>query len=95
MPATVLDSFALITFFRGEAGGDRVAALLQRAGERDTPVHMTEVNYAEVKYMIIRKKRRRALGRDRSRFTDPAHRIPPHHSRTGRLCCGFQGAGWS
>ena len=55
MPATVLDSFALITFFRGEAGGDRVAALLQRAGERDIPVHMTEVNYAEVKYMIIRK----------------------------------------
>jgi uncharacterized protein len=55
MPATVLDSFALIAFFRGEAGDDIVAALLQRAGERDIPVHMTEVNYAEVKYMIIRK----------------------------------------
>jgi ribonuclease VapC len=55
MPATVLDSFALIAFFRGETGHDVVAALLERAGERDTPVHMTEVNYAEVKYMIIRK----------------------------------------
>jgi ribonuclease VapC len=55
MPATVLDSFALIAFFRGETGHDVVAGLLERAGERDTPVHMTEVNYAEVKYMIIRK----------------------------------------
>jgi ribonuclease VapC len=55
MSATVLDSFALIAFFRGETGHDVVAALLERAGERDTPVHMTEVNYAEVKYMIIRK----------------------------------------
>lgn len=55
MPATVLDSFALIAFFRAEAGHDIVAALLERAGERDMPVHMTEVNYAEVKYMIIRK----------------------------------------
>lgn len=56
MPATVLDSFALIAFFRSEAGHEAVAALLERAGERDTPVHMTEVNYAEVKYMIIRKE---------------------------------------
>jgi uncharacterized protein len=55
MPATVLDSFALIAFFRGEEGDDMVAALLQRAGERDIPVHMTEANYAEVKYMIVRK----------------------------------------
>ena len=56
MPAApVLDSHALLAFLRGEAGDDRVAALLERAGERDAPVHMTEVNYAEVKYMIIRK----------------------------------------
>jgi len=55
LSATVLDSFALIAFFRAEAGHDIVAALLERASERDTPVHMTEVNYAEVKYMIIRK----------------------------------------
>ena len=55
MPAKVFDSFALIAFFRAEAGHDIVAALLERAGERDAPVHMTEVNYAEVKYMILRK----------------------------------------
>ena len=51
----VLDSFALLAFLRGEPGEEKVAALLERAGVRDEPVHMTEVSYAEVKYMIVRK----------------------------------------
>jgi predicted nucleic acid-binding protein len=56
MPAApVLDSFALLAFLRGEAGDDKVAALLEQAGERDVPLHMTEVNYAEVKYIVLRK----------------------------------------
>jgi len=56
MPAApVLDSFALLAFLRSEPGEDQVAALLERAGERDAPLHMTEVNYAEVKSMVIRK----------------------------------------
>ena len=53
--APVLDSFALLAFLRGEAGDDQVAALLEKAGARDVPVQMTEVNYAEVKYIVIRK----------------------------------------
>jgi predicted nucleic acid-binding protein len=53
--APVLDSFALLTFLRGEAGEEQVAALLEKASDRDVSVHMTEVNYAEVKYMIARK----------------------------------------
>lgn len=52
---TVLDSFALLAFLRGEAGEEKIAALLERAGVRDEPVHMSEVNYAEVKYITIRK----------------------------------------
>lgn len=51
----VLDSFALLAFLRGEAGEEKIAALLERAGLRDEPLHMTEVNYAEVKYIVIRK----------------------------------------
>ncbi len=54
-PRVVLDSFALLAFLRGEAGEEKVAALLERAGLRDEPLHMTEVNYAEVKYVVIRK----------------------------------------
>ena len=55
MPATVLDSFALIAYFRGERMGMPVKELLQKASKADKPVHMTEVNYAEAKYMILRK----------------------------------------
>lgn len=55
MPATVLDSYALIAYFRGESAGVPVKDLLQKAGKTDKPVHMTEVNYAEAQYMILRK----------------------------------------
>jgi ribonuclease VapC len=53
--SAVLDSYALLAFLRGEPGEEKVAALLERAGERDRPLHMTEANYAEVKYMTVRK----------------------------------------
>jgi len=56
MPAApVLDSFALLALFRDEPGGDAVSLLLERASQRDQPVHMTEVNYAEVQYIIRMK----------------------------------------
>ena len=58
MAATVLDSFALLAFLRGEDGDGQVRQLLERAGERDQPLHMTEVNYAGVKYIILRKEGR-------------------------------------
>jgi len=56
MPAAqVLDSHALLKLLRDEPGAEAVAQILEKAGERDHPVHMTEVNYAEVQYMIRRK----------------------------------------
>lgn len=56
MPAAqVLDSHALLALLRDEPGGETVAQILERAGQRDHPVHMTEVNYAEVQSMVRRK----------------------------------------
>ena len=56
MPAPqVLDSHALLAFFRGEPAAVVVKNLLHKAAAADRPVHMTEVNYAEVKYTLIRK----------------------------------------
>ena len=55
MPGSVLDSFALIAYFRDEAGADKVENLLHKAAARHEPLQMTEVNYAEVQYIIIRK----------------------------------------
>ena len=55
MAASVLDSHALLAFFRGEETGLAVRELLHKAATADRPLHMTEVNYAEVKYMLVKK----------------------------------------
>ena len=57
MAATqVLDSYALLALLRDEPGAEIVAGLLERAGQQNRSVHMTEVNYAEVQYTIRRKE---------------------------------------
>jgi predicted nucleic acid-binding protein len=53
--AQVLDSHALLKLLRDEAGAEAVAQILEKAGLRDQPVHMTDVNYAEVQYIVRRK----------------------------------------
>jgi predicted nucleic acid-binding protein len=55
MPFTVLDSHALLAFLRNEAAADKVEHLLTIAATREQPVLMTEVNYAEVQYIVRRK----------------------------------------
>jgi ribonuclease VapC len=55
MAAAVLDSHALLAFFRGEDAAVQVKDLLHKAASADRPLHMTEVNYAEVKYILIKK----------------------------------------
>lgn len=55
MAGNVLDSFALIAYFRDEPGAETVEDLLITASKKDNPLHMTDVNYAEVKYMIVKK----------------------------------------
>ena len=56
MPAApVLDSHALVAYFRNEPGAEQVETLLTKAATTERPLHMTEVNYAEAKYMLVRK----------------------------------------
>jgi predicted nucleic acid-binding protein len=55
MPAKVLDSFALIAYFRDEPGAETVEDMLVTAGRKDSPLLMTDVNYAEVKCSIVKK----------------------------------------
>lgn len=55
MPSKVLDSFALIAYFRDETGAEEVEKLLLNVSKRDTSLLLSEVNYAEVKYSILRK----------------------------------------
>ena len=55
MPGKVLDSFALIAYFRDEPGAKTMEDLLVSAGKKDNPLLMTDVNYAEVKYSVVKK----------------------------------------
>ncbi len=60
MASPVLDSFALLAYLRDEDGAPMVQELLEKAGEKDAPLLMTEVNYAEVKSIVLRKTGRAA-----------------------------------
>ena len=55
MAAVVLDSHALIGYFRGEDAAIPVKELLRKAAATARHLHMTDVNYAEVKYTILKK----------------------------------------
>ena len=57
MPAKVLDSFALIAYFRDEPGAETMEDMLVAAGKKDSPLLMSDVNYAEVKYSIVEGRR--------------------------------------
>src|SRR5262249_45948656 len=54
-PPVVFDSHALLKLLRDEAGAEAVEQILTEAARRDEPAHMTEVNYAEVQYIVRRK----------------------------------------
>lgn len=57
MPAApvVLDSHALVAYFRDEPGAGALEAMLTKAAASERSLHMTEVNYAEAEYTLIRK----------------------------------------
>jgi predicted nucleic acid-binding protein len=55
MPVKVLDSSALIAYFRDEPGAETMEHLLVSAGKKDNPLLVSDVNYAEVKYSIVKK----------------------------------------
>ena len=54
-PPVVFDSHALLKLLRDEPGAEEVEKILIRAARRDERAHMTEVNYAEVQYIVRRK----------------------------------------
>jgi ribonuclease VapC len=56
MSGKALDSYALLAYLRKEPAGKRVLILLQETVSTGSPLHMTEIQYAEVKYMILRKE---------------------------------------
>ena len=55
MARFVLDSYALLAFFRDETGADEVEKLLNEAAEDKHELFVTVINAGEVYYMSCRK----------------------------------------
>jgi ribonuclease VapC len=55
MTNKVLDSYAVIAFFEGEPGADKVTALLKHARDGERPLLMSVVNWGEVYYIFHRE----------------------------------------
>jgi predicted nucleic acid-binding protein len=55
VPPVVFDSHALLRLLRDEPGAEAVEKILTEAARRHESAHMTEVNYAEVQYIVRRK----------------------------------------
>ncbi len=51
----VLDSYAMLAFFRNEEGAEKVAELLHGAANEKYELYMTAINAGEVFYMSFRK----------------------------------------
>ena len=52
----MLDSYALIAFLEGEAGGETVGSLLEQAMKNDRVLYMSVVNLGEVAYITERER---------------------------------------
>ena len=55
-PYFVLDSFALLAFFRAETAGARVRELLEQAQAGEIALSITTVNLGEVFYRAVRER---------------------------------------
>jgi predicted nucleic acid-binding protein len=53
---SVLDSFAVLAFLFKETGHETVVSLLDTASKEDASVYITAVNWAEVRYIVERRK---------------------------------------
>ena len=54
MAARVLDSWALLAFYKGEPAGAAVEKLIEAAAESERPLLLSAVNWAEVYYTMER-----------------------------------------
>jgi predicted nucleic acid-binding protein len=63
MKALVFDASALLALFFDEPGAAEVETLMHRAAERDQPMLMSAVNWAEVCYRVKNKRGAEALTR--------------------------------
>jgi predicted nucleic acid-binding protein len=56
MATVVVDHSAMLALLRGEDGSDFVRSILERAAERGSPVHMSELDFAELRETVRQRE---------------------------------------
>ena len=88
--AQALDSHALLVFLRDEPGAEIVAQILENAGQHDRPVHMSDVNYAEVQDLVRRRDGDAAWQTIASELAASPIEFHPTDRRLADLAAGFK-----
>lgn len=66
MKKYVLDSYALIAYFNGELGAEKVSEIFEMALDGQATIWLSVINWGEVYYIILREG-----GDDRAESTEP------------------------
>ena len=84
MKRVVLDASALMTFFLGRSGAERMKEILAAAAEGKRELSMSVVNWGEVYYSIWRADGREAAERKRTEIAQlPIHVVNADSGLTG------------
>lgn len=90
-PGYVLDSFAVLAYFQGEAGGIKVKDILKKASSGKVSAFLSVLNLGEIIYITERR-----LGRDTAEsILGDILRLPIQLAEAGMDragCCSYQGS---
>ena len=77
MLSVVLDSYALLAFLYQEKGCKEIGALIEKALENGSPLLISSVNWAEIRYVVERKSGAAAWEKNRFKILSLPIEIVP------------------
>ena len=92
MKALVFDASALLALLFGEPGAETVEALMHRASEKDQPMLMSAVNWAEVCYRVERKRGTAALAQAKEFATNASVVVVPADRELSEIAATYRAA---
>ncbi len=92
MKAVVFDTSALLALLFDEPGAETVEALMHRASEKEQPMLMSAVNWAETCYRVEQKRGPEALARAKEFATTATIMVVPADRELAELAASYRAA---
>lgn len=92
MKPLVLDASALLALLFDEPGAEAVESLMHRAAEKDQPILMSAVNWAEVCYRVEGKLGNGALAQAKEFATNTPVDVVPADRELSEAAAGYKAA---